>query len=148
MKSENVNDQLKKDRYYPRINKADVFQLGYVARRSGHSRGSTIDLTLIKIDERLHEVEAVDRILTDGYSVKFLDDGTLDMGSSFDLFDHASHYENGLIENECKQLRTYLKVAMEKHGFNNYAEEWWHFTLMNEPFPADQESSYFDFEVI
>ncbi len=69
------------------------------------------------------------------------------MGSHFDLFDEASHYENELITQEYKERRAYLKSVMEKHGFKNYSEEWWHFSLKNEPFPADQDSSYFNFPV-
>ena len=55
--SEDVKDQVKKDHYYPRVNKADVFDLGYVAKKSGHSRGSTIDLTLIKDGQKVHEIQ-------------------------------------------------------------------------------------------
>lgn len=145
--SEDVADQLKKDRYYPRVDKAKVFDLGYVARRSGHSRGSTVDLTIINAGDALHPIQAEKRTLLDGFVITFLDDGTVDMGSSFDLFDVASHFENNLIEEEFKKLRTYLKTVMEKHGFKNYAKEWWHFTLKDEPFPADQDSSYFNFPV-
>lgn len=145
--STDINDQTKKSQYYPRINKADVFELGYVAHRSGHSRGSTVDLTLIKIDQKLHDVKEIERTLLDGSVIRYLDDGTINMGSSFDIFDVASHYDNSLITQECKQMRAYLKNVMEKHGFKNYAEEWWHFTLKNERFPANQDDSYFDFEV-
>ncbi len=145
--SEDIKDQAKKAQYYPRVNKADVFELGYVARRSGHSRGSTIDLTLIKRGQKVKEVVEKKRNLRDGYTFTFLDDGTLNMGSSFDLFDVASHFENDLIAQEYKELRTYLKTIMEKHGFKNYAEEWWHFTLRDEPYRADLDSSYFDFAV-
>ena len=145
--SEDVKDQGKKTQYYPRVNKADVFELGYIAKRSGHSRGSTVDLTLIKDGEKLHEVIEKPRTLLDGYTITFLDDGTLDMGSSFDLFDVASHFENNVVAKHYKTLRTYLKNTMEKHGFKNYAEEWWHFTLKSEPFPATKDSSYFNFPV-
>lgn len=145
--SEDVNDQVKKSHYYPRVNKADVFELGYVAKKSGHSRGSTIDLTLIKQDQQLHDIKEEKRTLLDGYTITFLDDGTIDMGSSFDLFDTASHFENNLIAEEFKKLRTYLKNVMEKYGFKNYAEEWWHFTLKDEPYSAIKDDSYFDFAV-
>lgn len=142
-----VHSQVTKSRYYPRISKGDVFECGYVGGPSSHSRGSTVDLTLIKTDKKLHEVREKQRTLLDGFTITILDDGTLDMGSSFDLFDKASHYENDLIEPEFKERRAYLKKAMEKHGFENYADEWWHFTLVNEPFPADNPESYFNFPV-
>lgn len=140
-------DQLKKIQYYPRVNKADVFTLGYVAKRSGHSRGSTVDLTLIKKDAQLHEVIERTRTLLDGFPITFLDDGTVDMGSSFDLFDEASHFENNLIISECKKLRLYLREKMEKYGFLAYDDEWWHFTLKDEPYESHLETSYFDFEI-
>lgn len=145
--SEDVTDQLRKYQYYPRVDKAKVFELGYVARRSGHSRGSTIDLTLIKDGQQLGEIKEEKRTLLDGYTITLLDDGTVDMGASFDLFDKASHIENDLVAQQFKERRTYLRTVMQKHGFKPYAEEWWHFTLKNEPFPADQDSSYFDFEI-
>jgi zinc D-Ala-D-Ala dipeptidase len=146
--SEAVQDQQKKSQYYPRINKAYVRELGYVAtKRSGHSRGSTVDLTIIDDKKVLHAPEEAVRTLLDGFTITVLDDGTVDMGSSFDLFDVASHTENDLIAEQYKVPRAYLKSVMEKHGFKNYAGEWWHFTLNNEPFPADQDSSYFDFPV-
>lgn len=145
--SEDVANQAKKASYYPRVNKADVFELGYVARRSGHSRGSTVDVTIVKLGHELYEVQKQDRVLLDGYTITLLNDGTVDMGSSFDLFDTASHYENDLIQTKFKERRTYLKNIMEKHGFKNYAEEWWHFTLKDEPYLADRSESYFNFEV-
>jgi D-alanyl-D-alanine dipeptidase len=145
--STDIHDQVKKAHYYPRVHKAEVFDLGYVAKRSGHSRGSTVDLTLIKDDEEVHLVIAKERKLLDGFTITYLDDGTVDMGSSFDLFDTASHSDNTLIEQRFKIARAYLKMKMEKHGFKNYSEEWWHFTLKNEPYPGDQDSSYFNFPV-
>jgi D-alanyl-D-alanine dipeptidase len=146
--SKAVHDQQKKFQYYPRINKAYVRELGYVAtKRSGHSRGSTVDLTIIDDKKALHAPQEKSRTLLDGFTIIVLDDGTVDMGSSFDLFDVASHTENDLIADHYKVPRAYLKAIMEKHGFKNYASEWWHFTLVNEPFPTDQDSSYFDFPV-
>lgn len=142
-----INDQSKKSFYYPRVNKAQLFERGYVAKRSGHSRGSTVDVTLIKEGQQLHSIIEKDRELLDGYTIKILDDGTVDMGSSFDLFDAASHVENNLIKEECKKLRNYLKTVMQRHGFKGCATEWWHFTLKNEPFATDKESSYFNFVI-
>lgn len=142
-----VADQQKKPEYYPRIDKSRVFELGYVAKKSGHSRGSTVDLTLIKLGDSLHEVTCKERVLKDGFKIIYLDDGTIDMGSSFDLFDEASHYENNVIQDCYKPLRTYLRMVMEKHGFTGITEEWWHFTLKNEPYPKNLESSYFNFVV-
>lgn len=145
--AKDVSDQSKKDHYYPRVDKAKVFELGYIMERSSHTRGSCVDLTLIKDGQELHKIEQKKRTLLDGYVFTYLDDGTVDMGSHFDLFDQASHYENNLVEAKYKKLRTYLKEKMEKHGFSNYAEEWWHFILKNEPYLRSEDSSYFDFDV-
>lgn len=145
--SENISDQIKKSQYYPRVDKAHVFELGYVAKRSGHSRGSTVDLTLIKNGDSLHPIQEKTRTLLDGFMISILDDGTVDMGSSFDLFDTASHFENNLIGEPFKSLRTYLRTVMNKFGFKPYAEEWWHFTLKNEPYLSTENGSYFDFEI-
>ena len=140
-------DISKKNQYYPRVAKDQVFDLGYVRKRSGHSRGSRIDLTIIKDGESLHGIEEKDRKLLDGYTIKFLDDGTVDMGSSFDLFDLASHSQTNLIEKKFQDRRNYLKSIMEQHGFKCYYYEWWHFNLRNEHFPADKDENYFDFLV-
>lgn len=142
-----ADDQRMKHEYYPRVDKREVFTLGYIAKRSGHSRGSTFDLTLIRDGQNVHPIEIKERVLSDGFSIKFLDDGTVDMGSSFDLLDIASHTATDLIDSSARALRIYLKNVMKKHGFKNYSKEWWHFTLKNEPFPADREDSYFGFPV-
>ena len=142
-----VNDQQKKSSYYPRVTKADVFELGYVAYKSGHSRGSTVDLTLIKDGDELHAVQEKECVLLDGHTIKWLDDGTIFMGSSFDLFDLASHTDTDLIKQEYKDRRMYLKSVMSKHGFVNLPDEWWHYTLKDEPYPARKDSSYFDFVI-
>lgn len=141
------NEQLKKGYYYPRVDKAGIFELGYVGPRSSHSRGSTIDLTLIEDGKAVHAIRPFKRTLRDGSVITVLDDGTLDMGSSFDLFDVASHFENNLIEEPFKKRRAYLKMIMEKHGFKPYEKEWWHFTLRDEPYPADKDESYFNFVI-
>ncbi len=143
-----INDQVRKSQYYPRVDKARIIELGYVGERSGHSRGSRVDLTLIKKGELLHDIVETKRALLDGFTISYLDDGTIDMGSSFDLFDVASHFENNVIPEEYKKMRTYLQNVMVKHGFKPYAEEWWHFTLQNEPHPASRgDSSYFNFPI-
>jgi D-alanyl-D-alanine dipeptidase len=142
-----INDQIKKEQYYPRVDQARVFELGYVAERSGHTRGSTVDLTIIKKGQKVHDVVEKKRTLLDGFTITFLDDGTVDMGSSFDLFDVASHYENSVIPQEYKTMRTYFHDLMLRHGFKQSPREWWHFTLENEPYPANLDSSYFNFAI-
>jgi D-alanyl-D-alanine dipeptidase len=145
--SKDINDQCKKDEYYPRVDKAKVFELGYVAARSGHSRGSTIDMTIIKDGQELHEIKVSERKLKDGFTVKYLDDGTEDMGTSFDLFDEASHTDSKLIKRKCREKTKFFKSVLEKCNFANYDQEWWHYTLKNEPFAKDQDKSYHGFSV-
>ncbi|WGL58993.1 M15 family metallopeptidase [Pigmentibacter sp. JX0631] len=141
--SKDLKEQEKKSWFYPRVDKVKVFELGYVASKSGHSRGSTVDISLIKKDKKISKIVPEERKYSDGMKIYYLNDGTEDFGSSFDLFDLASHYENDLISKEQQEKRLYLKNVMDSCGFNNYKEEWWHFTLRNEPFPE----TYFDFSV-
>ena len=141
---DSTDPQLKKSFYYPRVNKEDAFQLGYIARKSGHTRGSTLDLTLISIGTRVqHPLTPKQRQLNDNSTIFFLDDGTIDMGSSFDLFDEASHTNSTLVSRDSQERRLILKDLMTRSGFVNYDHEWWHYTLQNEPFPT----TYFDFDI-
>ena len=119
--SKDMADTLMKDDFYPNIDKKDLFKLGYIAKKSGHSRGSTVDLTIVSLKTKQ----------------------ILNMGSSYDLFDEKSHTEYPNITKNQHALRLLLKRRMEKHGFKSYEKEWWHFTLKNEPFP----NTYFDFPI-
>ncbi len=116
-----VADTLRKADYYPEIDKKDLFRLGYIYERSGHSRGSTVDLTL--------------------YDLETGED--LDMGSNYDFFGLVSHHGTELVNAEQEANRNILRDAMVKHGFKPLPEEWWHYTLVNEPYP----DTFFDFEV-
>ncbi|WP_342151843.1 M15 family metallopeptidase [Methylorubrum sp. SB2] len=107
-------DTRMKAAYYPRTDKADLFRLGYIAERSSHSRGSTVDLTLVR--------------LADG--------AELDMGTPFDLFDEASATESNLVGPTAQANRLRLRAVMIRAGFTPYPQEWWHFTLKDEPFPS------------
>ncbi len=117
----NAKDTLMKESFYPDIAKKDLFSLGYIATKSGHSRGSTVDITLVDI--------------TTGKE--------LDMASGYDFFGDISHHNTTKISKEQKANRTLLKHIMMKYGFRPYPEEWWHYTLRREPHP----DTYFDFEV-
>ncbi len=116
-----VEDKKMKDKYYPEVNKKDLFRLGYIAKKSGHSRGSTVDLTLINVNTGKE----------------------LDMGSGFDFFGEISHHNTNLISREQLKNRAILKATMEKYGFIPYSGEWWHYTLGSEPYP----DTYYDFPV-
>ena len=117
-------DQRTKARFYPRVDKANLFRDGYIAERSGHSRGSTIDLTLVALSGADAGRE-------------------LDMGSSFDWFGPESRPDYADITSQQRANRLLLHSLMLTHGFHHYPQEWWHFTLENEPFP----DTYFDFPV-
>lgn len=142
--SQNSADQKNKNLYYPRIDKAQFFELGYLIDQSSHSRGSTVDISIIKNPEHYrHNPTKVTERLTDNEVFVRLDDGTVDMGSAFDFMDEVSHHDSPLVSKEVTERRNYLRNIMKAHGFKEYSEEWWHYTLVKEPFPEQ----YFDFDV-
>ncbi len=107
--------------YYPDVAKKDLFKDGYIASRSSHTRGSTVDLTLIS--------------LSSGKEV--------DMGSGFDFFSPLSWPDSPNMTASQRAHRMLLQTLMHKEGFAHYDKEWWHFTLKNEPYPE----TYFNFPV-
>ena len=107
--------------FYPELEKQELFAKGYIAKQSSHSRGSTVDLTLL--DMRTGK--------------------ELDMGSPFDLFSPISHPDCRDITEEQYENRMCLQRAMVRGGFIPMDCEWWHFTLKNEPYP----DTYFEFPV-
>ncbi|HXU02483.1 MAG TPA: M15 family metallopeptidase [Polyangia bacterium] len=118
-----------------------LFRRGYIAERSGHSRGSTVDLTLIPAAPLRPPPAPEDCRSLYGQNSP---DSSLNMGTTFDCFDERSHATSDSVSAEASRNRLLLKLAMEKHGFVPYAQEWWHFTLANEPFPK----TAFDFEIV
>ena len=119
-----MSDVKRKADFYPDVDKRDLFRLGYIAARSGHSRGSTVDLTLVRLKDGQAPVE-------------------VDMGTRFDFFGTQSWPSSRKVSEDAQQHRRLLAGAMRQRGFRPYDREWWHFTLSNEPFPK----SYFDFPV-
>lgn len=119
--AQDLEDIRMRDKYYPAVAKENLFQDGYIAARSGHSRGSTVDLTLI--DRRSGE--------------------ELDMGSGWDFFDPVSWPDSQDVTPAQYANRMLLSDIMQRHGFNPLRTEWWHFTLRNEPYPEQ----YFDFVI-
>ena len=119
--AQNINDIKRKAEFYPDVDKRDLFRQGYLAVRSGHSRGSTVDLTLVRRTDR----------------------GELDMGTPYDFAGRASAISNASVGSEARKNRALLIGAMTRGGFRPYHKEWWHFTLANEPYPT----SYFNFPV-
>jgi D-alanyl-D-alanine dipeptidase len=119
--AEEPEDGRKKARHYPNIDRPQVFEKGYVATKSGHSRGSTVDLTIYRLDT-----------------------GELaPMGGDHDVMDVVSHHgAEGVTEEEAKN-RLHLRFIMEASGFSAYECEWWHYSLKDEPYP----DTYFDFPI-
>ena len=132
-----------KAQYYPTVDKKEMFNLGYLAKKSSHSRGSTFDLTLIPTAQSLTPPKPTTRTLTSGEVIPYLDDNTLDMGTSFDLFHEASHHESSLVSKQALANRAILLTAMSLENFRDLYEEWWHYTLADEPYP----DTYFNFVV-
>ena len=114
-------DMRMKPFFYPDLEKQELFSKGYIAKRSSHSRGSTVDLTLLDMKTGKE----------------------LDMGSPFDLFSEVSHPDYRGVTDEQYENRMLLQRAMIRGGFAPLDCEWWHFTLQDEPYP----DTYFDFPV-
>jgi len=114
-----MNDTLMKQLYYPDVQKSELFTLGFIASKSGHTRGSTVDLSIVDVKTNKE----------------------LDMGSSYDFFGEKSHpFYKKITEAQMKN-RMLLRIIMIKNGFIPYDNEWWHFTLKDEPYPT----TYFNF---
>ena len=119
--AKDLDDVKMKEQFYPEVDKSKLFELGYIAEKSGHSRGSSGDLTLVDIDT----IEE------------------LDMGSGLVFFGSISNHGTDLITPEQERNRNILRDAMVAAGFKIYPEEWWHYTLEDEPYP----DTYFNFPV-
>jgi zinc D-Ala-D-Ala dipeptidase len=121
--AKNLNDTLKKQEFYPNVKKENLFKEEYIAYRSGHSRGSTVDITIVDLSTPKNK--------------------ELDMGSTYDYFGQKSWVSYTKLTNKQLSNRKLLQEIMLKYGFKNYSKEWWHFTLKNEPFPT----TYFNFNI-
>ena len=119
--AKNINDTLMKQQFYPKVAKRNLFKEGYIASRSRHSSGSTIDLTIVNLKTNKE----------------------LDMGTPYDYFGKASWLLHEDLTRTQKDNRMLLHNMMKKHGFRHYPQEWWHFTLHDEPY----KNQYFNFPV-
>lgn len=115
-----TDDASRKDIFYPSMEKSILFSDGYISNKSRHSRGSTVDLTIVDKD-----------------------DNEIDMGGYFDLLDTVSNYDTDLITDAQHANREYLRNIMDEAGFDSIRTEWWHFQLRDEPYP----DTYFDFDI-
>ncbi len=134
------DDPEAKQTWYPNLNKSDLFPQ-YIATRSGHSRGATVDLTLVPSGEETKGSPATGPCTAPQKSKA--PDGSLAMGTSFDCFDGKSTMFASNIPAEQHANRVTLDDAMRAHGFKDYSMEWWHFTFEPEPYP----DTYFDFPI-
>lgn len=119
--AKDIDDTRMKDIFYPNVDKKDLFKLGFISDRSSHSRGSTVDITLF--DEKTGK--------------------DVDMGSYFDYFGDISNSDYSDLSLEQLNNRKLLRDVMSKYGFKVLDSEWWHFTLIDEPY----KDTYFEFEV-
>lgn len=143
--AKNVNDTRMKREFYPRVDKSRLFADGYIAERSGHSRASTVDLSLVKLPAKRQARWNPRAELRPCYwsaNARFRDN-SIDMGTGYDCFDTRSHTADSRTARAQKANRALLVSAMTKRGFTNLPEEWWHYTLAQEPYPK----TYFDFPV-
>ncbi len=134
--AKDAQDRTMKAEFYPRVEKADLFKDGYIAARSAHSRGSTVDLTLAPLKSARGERYRPGDELRDcarGRGRRFADGG-LDMGTGFDCFDPRARTDSPAVGRRARADRLLLKLLMEKNGFVNLPEEWWHYTLADEPY--------------
>ncbi|WP_022851291.1 M15 family metallopeptidase [Limisalsivibrio acetivorans] len=141
--AKDTGDTLTKGEFYLHEDKSTLFERGYIASRSGHSRGSTVDLTIIPADmpsqeEYIPHIDLRDCIEDNRYG-----DNSIDMGTGFDCFHELSSTLHPAITGKAAENRSMLLEGMQRHGFKNYSREWWHYTLKNEPFG----DTYFDFPV-
>ncbi|CAL9639336.1 D-alanyl-D-alanine dipeptidase [Streptomyces sp. enrichment culture] len=143
--AKDLDDQRMKDEFYPNVDKTRLFADGYIAEKSGHSRGSTVDLTIVKLPAKPTRPYLPGEPLVPCYAPQDerFPDNSVDMGSGFDCFDTLSHTLDPRVQGEQRANRLLLKSTLEDLGFVNLAEEWWHFTYKPEPYP----DTYFDFPV-
>ena len=140
-----LRDQRMKAEFYPRVDKRRVFKDGYIAAKSGHSRGSTVDLTLVRRPAaRQERYRRGDRLKDCAAPARRrFGDNSIDMGTGYDCFDPLSHPFNARVTGVQRRNRLYLRRAMLAQGFIGLETEWWHFTLREEPYPE----TFFDFPV-
>ena len=132
-----LDDQAMKPEFYPRVDKRDLFRDGYIAARSGHSRGSTVDLTIVPMPtpeqprfDANAPLQSCERFQTKRYA-----DNSIDMATGYDCFSPLSGIGNPEVNLRARANRQLLKVLMEQNGFSNLPGEWWHYTLRDEPYP-------------
>ncbi|MFD8572471.1 M15 family metallopeptidase [Streptomyces sp. NPDC057694] len=141
--AEDLDAEQMKAEFYPQVDKTRLFADGYIAEKSGHSRGSTVDLTVVKLPVLPTRPYLPGEPLKACYGPQKdrFPDNSVDMGTGFDCFDTLAHTDDPRIEGVQRTNRDLLRNALSGQGFVNLPEEWWHFTYKPELFP----DTYFDF---
>lgn len=130
--------------YYPTYSFQEMFDCGYIMSRSSHSRGSTADVTIVDYDYQIQAPKRRSHDLANGEEVEvYLDDGSWDMGTTFDYMDPKSHWNCKSLTAEQQKNRDLLLKLMTEAGFETIPVEWWHFTLKEEPYTEE----YFNFDI-
>ncbi len=138
-------DERMRAEFHPRVDKSRLFADGYVAERSGHSRGSTVDVTLVRLPAAPTRPYVPGEALVDCAAPRAerFPDASLDMGTGYDCFDTLSHTDDPRVRGAARRNRDALRGVLAAEGFVNLPQEWWHFTYRPEDFP----DTYFDFPV-
>lgn len=134
----------KRAEFYPTVDKKNLFSDGYIAYRSGHSRGSTVDVTIVPLYSPIPKYNLhAKQVECTAPQAQRSPDNTLDFGTGFDCFSPVSHPSYQALSPQIKANRLLLITLMKQAGFKVLDTEWWHFSLVNEPYP----NTYFDFPV-
>jgi len=135
-----------KGEFYPRLLKNRLFPLGYIARKSGHTRGSTVDLSIVPIPTPQEAEYVPGQTLRTCFSpyLQRYRDNNIDMGTGYDCLDSLAQPFNPRVGIIAHDNRLLLRHIMQKYGFTPYTKEWWHFTLKNEPY----KYTYFHFPIL
>ncbi|MEU1853255.1 M15 family metallopeptidase [Streptomyces sp. NPDC019990] len=143
--AQDLDDEAMKGEFYPHVDKSRLFADGYIAEKSGHSRGSTVDLTLVRLPAKATRPYRPGEPLVPCFAPQDerFPDNSVDMGTGYDCFDTLSHTLDPRIQGDQRANRLLLKSTLEGLGFVNLAEEWWHYTYKPEPY----QGTYFDFPV-
>ncbi|WAL94237.1 M15 family metallopeptidase [Streptomyces sp. Je 1-369] len=143
--AKDLADERMKAEFYPRVDKSRLFADGYIAEKSGHSRGSTVDLTVVRLPALPTRPYVPGEPLKSCFGPRGerFPDNSVDMGTGFDCFDTLSHTDDPRIKGKQRANRDLLRDTLGKEGFVNLPEEWWHYTYKPETFP----DTYFDFPV-
>lgn len=142
--SQAAKDQRTKAEFYPTLKKRSLFSSGYIAKRSAHSRGSAVDLTIVPLPVEPQPRYSQDKQIAcfEPYEKRY-GDNSLDFGTGYDCFHELSHTHNPAVGEIARRNRGLLLSEMKRAGFENYSKEWWHFTLKNEPYKQKR----FDFPI-